>query len=293
MKTQENQNQKKVILLLTIILIDVQTVAFSQEYLDDEHRIMKLTEVSTDSTYGYSILNPVKIGEKKKANIAYLEALKCPNGGQISLKDVNFNVDGQGGLQLFVLSLEGTSETRRLYLDLREYDAPKAPVGFLFKTEDDIPYVEVYPEDSIVKGDRCYDDLYYVYNFAIRDRIEGLSQPDYPPTYIDGEEVLKQYFVSHSLTDERGKNRIFRSAIAFVVNCEGEAGNFEIVTKGIGDLATLSNQVLAIVNKMPQRWQPAIKDGQAVDCWVVVSFRVHLGQLIYEGLPRIKVEESR
>jgi hypothetical protein len=72
---------------------------------------------------------------------------------------------------------------------------------------------------------------------------------------------------------------MFRVKIAFIVNCEGEAGNFEIVTKGRGDLASYANQVLAIVNSMPQKWQPATVDGNPVDCYQALSFTALSGSL--------------
>jgi len=72
---------------------------------------------------------------------------------------------------------------------------------------------------------------------------------------------------------------VFRVHIMFVVNCEGKAGNFQLTSKGKGDLESLANQVLEIVNNMPQNWKPAKKNGEAVDCYQVLSFTVIGGQL--------------
>jgi hypothetical protein len=58
-----------------------------------------------------------------------------------------------------------------------------------------------------------------------------------------------------------------------------KAGNFVIVTKGRRDLGTYANQVLAIVNRMPQNWQPATVDGKPVDCYQVLNFSPTSGRL--------------
>ncbi len=81
------------------------------------------------------------------------------------------------------------------------------------------------------------------------------------------------------MTDERVKDAVFRVSIAFAVNCNGNAGNFMIVTKGKGLVETFANQVLERVNKMPQNWKPATKNGEKVDCFQVLSFTVTGGQL--------------
>ena len=72
---------------------------------------------------------------------------------------------------------------------------------------------------------------------------------------------------------------MFRVYIGFIVTCEGKAGNFQTVGKGRADLETYANEVLAIVNKMTQSWQPAMKDNKAVDCYQVLSFTVAGGGL--------------
>jgi hypothetical protein len=72
---------------------------------------------------------------------------------------------------------------------------------------------------------------------------------------------------------------VFRVCIAFVVTCDNKAGNFIIVSQGKGDLETLANQVLAVVNKMPQNWQAAVVDKKAVDCYQALSFTILEGKM--------------
>lgn len=115
--------------------------------------------------------------------------------------------------------------------------------------------------------------------FLVKEKFGEKPKPTTNPTFTGGLDELKIFFTANPLTDEKAIQMIFRVSIAFVVTCDGKVGNFEIVTKGKGDLATYANQVLAIVNKMPQNWQPATIDEKPVDCYQVLSFTAASGQL--------------
>jgi hypothetical protein len=267
------------IFALTFLVTAFATTAFSQEYLDSDKRFMKLTEVSTDKTYGFELKNPIKVGSDEKAIGAYLNSLKPLDGDRIHIGDMKFNFKKQNGLTMVVLTFEQKKETLTIYFISTKFEQPKAIFGFSFKTIDDIPRVIVFPADSIVKVSPCFETIYSVDDFLAKEKIGEKTKPTTNPTFTGGLEELKKYFSANPLTDERVKESIFRVSIAFVINCDGKAGNFEIVTKGRGDLATYANQVLAIVNSMPQNWQPATVDGKAVDCYQVLSFSVSSGQL--------------
>lgn len=144
---------------------------------------------------------------------------------------------------------------------------------------DDLPKVTVFPAESIVKVTACLQTIYSVDDFLVKEKLGDNAKPTINPTFTGGLDELKKYFLGNPLTDEKATQIIFRVSIAFIVTCDGKAGNFVIVTKGKGDLATYANQVLAIVNKMPQEWQPATVDGKPVDCYQVLSFTAASGQL--------------
>ncbi len=268
----------KRILNLTLLVTIFATKAFSQDYLDDDKRFMKLTEVSADMTYGFKIKNPIKVGSDETAVGAYLNSLKTLDGDRIYIGDMKFNYKRKNGLILVVLTFEQKKETLTIYFSTVELEHPKAINGFAFKTIDDIPKVVVFPADSVVTIKACTENIYSVNDFLLKDKIGEKPTPKINPTFAGGLDELKKYFIANPLTDERVKESIFRVSIAFVVNCEGKAGNFEIVTKGRGDLATFANQVLAVVNSMPQNWQPATVDEKSVDCYQVLSFTVVSGQ---------------
>jgi hypothetical protein len=269
----------KKIFALTLLVTTFETTAFSQEYLDSDKRFMKLTKVSTDKTYGFEMKNPIKVGSDEKAIGAYLNSLKSLDGDKLHIGDMKFDYEKQRGLTLVVLTFEQKKETVTIYFLSTQFEQPKAIIGYSFKTIDDLPKVIVFPSDSVVKVTSCSQTIYSVDDFLVKEKFGELTKPKTNPTFTGGIEELKKYFTENPLTDEKAKQMMFRVSIAFVVTCDGKAGNFEIVTKGKGDLATYANQVLAIVNKMPQNWQPATVKGKPVDCYQVLNFSPTSGQL--------------
>ncbi len=274
-----NMTILKKIFAMTLMVATFTTTAFSQEYLDSDKRFMKITEVSTDKTYGFERKNPIKVGSDEKAIGAYLNSLKPLDGDRLHIGDMKFNHKKQDGLTMVVLTFEQKKETTTIYFLSTLFEQPKAIIGYSFKTIDDLPKVTVFPADSIVKVTACSQTMYSVDDFLVKEKFGELAKPTANPTFTGGLDELKKYFIANPLTDEKATQMVFRVSIAFVVTCDGKAGNFVIVTKGKGDLATYANQVLAIVNKMPQNWQPATIDGKPVDCYQVLSFTAASGQL--------------
>ena len=274
-----NMTILKKIFAMTLMVATFTTTAFSQEYLDSDKRFMKITEVSTDKTYGFEIKNPIKVGSDEKAIGAYLNSLKPLDGDRLHIGDMKFNHKKQDGLTMVVLTFEQKKETTAIYFLSTLFEQPKAIIGYSFKTIDDLPKVTVFPADSIVKVTACSQTMYSVDDFLVKEKFGELAKPTANPTFTGGLDELKKYFIANPLTDEKATQMVFRVSIAFVATCDGKAGNFVIVTKGKGDLATYANQVLAIVNKMPQNWQPATIDGKPVDCYQVLSFTAASGQL--------------
>jgi hypothetical protein len=193
----------------------------------------------------------------------------------------NSAVFGKGLLDQYEVYYQGLKEPITLYVNGYDYENPKAPIGFTFVTADKIEKPIIFPADSILKISFCNTETQYAVGkeFLIKDKIGEKPEPETNPTYDGGIEELKKYFADKPLTDERVKDAVFRVSIAFAVNCNGNAGNFMIVTKGKGLVETFANQVLERVNKMPQNWKPATKNGEKVDCFQVLSFTVTGGQL--------------
>lgn len=260
---------------------------YGQDFYEDGS--MKLTEVSTDKNYGFQSNHKtsIKVGKIENQK-AYLSALRGPNGEPVQFRRVgsccSFNSKsvafGKGLLDQYEVYYEGLRQPIVLYLNGYDYEKPKSPMGFTFVTPEKIEKPIIFPIESIKRIDFCNDKAVYSVNESLlKEKVGELPEPATNPAFEGGIEELKNYFAGKPLTDERTKDAVFRVAIGFVVNCNGEAGNFVVVTKGKGLAETFANQVLERVNGMPQNWKPAEKDGNKVDSYQVLSFTVTGGQL--------------
>ncbi len=123
-------------------------------------------------------------------------------------------------------------------------------------------------------------EVWSVDDKQLGETVGRFKSPKKTPEYKGGKDALRNYFLRHPLTDQRAKQRLFRVRIGFMVNCEGRAGQWQIINKGKGELFEFANMVLDIVKQMPQNWQPATdKKGNPVDCWQVIEFTVSNGDL--------------
>lgn len=113
-----------------------------------DDRTFKLTEISTDPTYGFSEKNPVQVGGVDKMEgplneIRYLNALAGPNGEDVyyyrlgsccPIKSKN-DPFGAGVVMLdnYLLTWEGAKDTVSIFINMYDYGELKAPVGFTIK----------------------------------------------------------------------------------------------------------------------------------------------------------------
>lgn len=113
-----------------------------------DDRTFKLTEISTDPTYGFSEKNPVQVGGVDKMEgplneIRYLNALAGPNGEEVyyyrlgsccPIKSKN-DPFGAGVVMLdnYLLTWEGAKDTVSIFINMYDYGELKAPVGFTIK----------------------------------------------------------------------------------------------------------------------------------------------------------------
>lgn len=278
--------------MISLALLLLGTRVKGQEFYDDGS--MKLFEVSTDNKYGYESNSNTSIKVGKIGNEqAYLSALRGPNGEKVKFNRIGScckfesksAIFGSGLLDKYEVKYKGLKEPVILYINGYDFETPKAPAGFTFVGADKIEKPIIYPTDSIIKVNFCNMQTQYAVGkeFLLKDKIGEKPEPDANPAFEGGVDELKKYFADRPLTDDRTKNIVFRVAIAFVVDCNGNAGNFMIITKGKGLAETFANQVLERVNKMPQNWKPATKNGDKIDCYQVLSFNVTSGQLNIES----------
>jgi len=99
---------------------------------------------TTDSTYGFTEKNPVKVGGVGNGPLNernYLNALTGPNGEKVSyerhgscceFKSKN-SPFGMGLLDIYAVTYEGKKDTVTIYLNMYDKAKTMAPVGFKMK----------------------------------------------------------------------------------------------------------------------------------------------------------------
>lgn len=274
---------KKAILILGLTF-GVFVTGYPQEYLRED--IIKLKEISTDKKYGYSQNKPIKVGSIDK-EYHFLNALRGPNGEKLNYKrngsfcvfkskPVTF---GKEFLDVYKVWYDG-GQPITLYINGYDYEDLKCPIGFTFVKFDEIQPVKKITDSLIRETTDCDNkNIFSVDDFLLKVAVGELRNPDKNPGYKGGIDKLKQYFSVNPLTNKRAQSYIFRTSIGFKINCEGETGDFQVVTKGKGDLRELANQVLEIVSNMPSGWVPAESNGLKVDCYQILSFTATYGNL--------------
>jgi hypothetical protein len=102
-----------------------------------------LQEVSADPTYGFTEANPVKVGgaleqEGSRNQQLFLNALLGPNGEPITYQrrgsccpfPTPHGFAGRGLLDVYEITYPGSADPVVLFLNMYDYDPPKAPRGF-------------------------------------------------------------------------------------------------------------------------------------------------------------------
>ncbi len=279
--------------LLSLSFLFLTQQSFSQEYLNDY--IMKLDAISEDASYGYTEDKPIMVGGKKEGannQLKFLSALLGPNGEKVRfsrvgsccpVKSKNALVGDMGVLNKFQVTYSGLKKPIILFINGYDYDKNqvKCPKGFTYFTTETLPEIKKVDPDVIKKTTVCdASNKYTVKNSMLMERLgPDYKEPSKYPDYKGGLKKMKSYFEENPITDPRAKEMMFRVKIAFMINCNGEAGDYKIISRGKGELEELANLVLEKVNNLPSDWNPAKAKGDQVDCYQVLSFTVLSGQL--------------
>jgi hypothetical protein len=272
---------KKISVFIVLLIISINL--FAQKFNSDGS--MKLTEVSTDKSYGMEsdAKNSIKVGTISN-EYAYIAALLGPNGEKIQARRVGSccpfesknSPFGQGLLDKWEIRYEGLDKPIYIYLNGYDYETPKCPMGLTSKGVS----LPNNSNENDLKFEPCENqNLYAVNNVLTNQQLANLPQPDNSPEFGGGLEELKKFFADKKITDKKAKKTTFKVSIAFLVNCKGQAGNFLVVSEGQGNLNEYANQVLEITKKMPQNWLAAKKADNKIDCYQVLDFTIVKGQL--------------
>ncbi len=107
------------------------------------NQTFKLTEISTDATYGVTEENPIMVGgvttsEGPLNERRFLNALAGPNGEDVSYKRLRSccpfktknGFQGGGLLDEYEVTYKGLEKPISIYINMYDSDKLKAPVGF-------------------------------------------------------------------------------------------------------------------------------------------------------------------
>lgn len=101
-------------------------------FIEDGEMGSDACPIATDSTYGYSKDNPIKVGgdwfNGPQRERAYLDSLSGPNGEEVSYNRTGSISHGDTILDIYSVTYPG--KTVSLYLDMYTYEELMAPVGF-------------------------------------------------------------------------------------------------------------------------------------------------------------------
>jgi hypothetical protein len=135
----------KLIIFLLVLISSASIAQKSKEQptpLLDGHTYF-LTKQSTDSTYGFTPRNPIKVGETSVANeIRFLNALLGPNGEKVkffrngsccTFRTPNGPINKTGLLNHYIVYWEGGKDTLSIYINIYDKSSLQIPVGFTAK----------------------------------------------------------------------------------------------------------------------------------------------------------------
>jgi len=99
-----------------------------------------ISEVSTDQEYGRVESKAIKVGGGPSREREYLMLLRGPNGEPVRFErdgsccgfETPNGIMGGGLLDIYSVWIGSASEPEKLYINMYDYEQPKAPKGFTF-----------------------------------------------------------------------------------------------------------------------------------------------------------------
>lgn len=127
-------------ILLAVVLAASGFATWTASAGDDPLPPITISEVSTDETYGRVEANPIKVGGGPSRERDYLNLLRGPNGEPVRYNrngsccgfETKNSPFGGGLLDIYSVWIGDATEPQKLYLNMYDYEQPKAPKGFTF-----------------------------------------------------------------------------------------------------------------------------------------------------------------
>jgi hypothetical protein len=138
------------------------------------------------------------------------------------------------------------------------------------------------PVDTLVPVKPCDAEKVYSPDDADLRGVLGYKPtiPSKNPQYPRGLTGLREYFNQQMLDTTTLQGVTLRIRVGFLVNCEGDAGNFILLTNTLEDFQKYGEQVLRIASNMPQQWIAGEYKSEKVDCYQIITFTVKDGKFL-------------
>ncbi len=134
---------KLVFLSLSLVWLSCTSVKNREFAWQQNVQALLLTEISTDSSYGYTQGRPVEVGgaDKREGPVneaRYLNALAGPKGEKVMYYRIGSccpfyttnGFAGSGFLDKYRVTWEGSTDSVSIYINMYDYGDLKAPAGF-------------------------------------------------------------------------------------------------------------------------------------------------------------------
>ena len=250
----------------------------AQEYLDAEHKYMKLSESSQDSTYGLRESNPILLGSRVSMG-HFLNGIVPLNGDRLQIMGLKELSEHRVNLLRITLRYQSHPDSVVLYFLFGELRDPKAPKGFRPKTTADLPAgTKLADEASDVKP--CGQTIYATDVHELNDQMPGAQRPQNAPSFEGGEAWLLGWFGNHPLNlGPDCANGQMHFQFAVTINCKGYGGNYELIGEADLHQRLCGLQLLDACRTIPQHWKSAMQNGQPVDCKMQIDLELSEGKV--------------
>ncbi|MDH5589253.1 MAG: hypothetical protein OEZ65_12130 [Gemmatimonadota bacterium] len=137
---------KRIALVLALVAATVSPLTGQESVARDapeQDTLFVNLPAATDSTYGHSPDNPIRVGMAKGAPMGrhqyrFMDHLRGPNGEAVEWErrgsccgyDTPNGIMGRGLLDVYEVTYRGLDEPIVLYLTFYDYEDPRIPAGF-------------------------------------------------------------------------------------------------------------------------------------------------------------------
>ncbi len=251
----------------------------AQEYLDADHRFMKLSERATDPNYGLSEKKPIELGSRVSMG-HFLNALVAENGDRTQFIGLKELAEKKSGLVRITLKYQNHPDTIQMYFLFGVFKGAYVPRGFRAKTVADLPAGTKLAEEA-TNVSPCSSTVHRSAAHELEERFASAVVTSSVPLFNGGDEWLLQWFNNHPLNlTEDCTRAALHAHIAILVNCNSYGGAFESVGEESLAQSNCAKKLAEACRALPQQWKAAQVEGKNIDCYLMMDISLVEGKVV-------------